>query len=111
MKRLLTILLTLAIALNAGAEGWIRINQLGYLPESTKIAVLMSTEDMVVEEFTLEDAFTGRELWRSREVTATGPMGRMAGTWRLDFSDFSSTASVRIKAGGVHSSRMLLSMA
>lgn len=103
MKRLLITLLTLAIALNAGAEGWIRINQLGYLPESTKIAVLMSTEDIVVEEFTLEDAFTGKELWRSREVTATGPMGQMAGTWRLDFSDFTSTASIRLKAGGVSS--------
>lgn len=103
MKRLLITLLMLAMTLNAGAEGWIRINQLGYLPESTKIAVLMSTEDMVVGEFTLEDAFTGKELWRSREVKATGPMGRMAGTWRLDFSDFTSTASVRIKAGGASS--------
>ena len=103
MRKLLVTLLTLVLALNAGAEGWIRINQLGYLPESTKIAVLISTDDMVVEEFTLEDAFTGKELWRSREVSATGPMGQMAGTWRLDFSDFTSTASVRIKAGGVSS--------
>lgn len=95
--------MALSAALNVRAEGWIRINQLGYLPESTKIAVLMSTESLDVQEFTLEDAFTGKELWHSREVTATGPMGRMAGTWRLDFSDYTFAATVRIKAGGVSS--------
>lgn len=103
MKRIILAALAalLLAAVPARAEGWIRINQLGYLPEATKIAVLMSTEALDVQEFTIEDTFTGKVLWSSRAVTAAGPMGQMAGTWRLDFSDFRATGSVRLKAGGV----------
>ena len=104
MRRILALALLAAVfAITSRAEGWIRINQLGYLPDATKIAVLISTEALDVQEFTIEDAFTGKELLRSRSVEATGPMGRMAGTWRLDFSDFRHTGSVVLKAGGVSS--------
>ena len=104
MRRILALALLAAVfAITSRAEGWIRINQLGYLPDATKIAVLISTEALDVQEFTIEDAFTGKELLRSRSVEATGPMGQMAGTWRLDFSDFRHTGSVVLKAGGVSS--------
>ena len=102
-KRLITTLLFLASTLAVRAEGWIRINQLGYLPQSTKVAVLMSTEALDVQEFTLEETFSGKEVWRSSAIRATGPMGMMAGTWRLDFSAFTGEGSYRLCAGGVKS--------
>ena len=40
---LLTVALTF-IVLQVKADSWIRINQLGYLPQSVKVAVFMSEE-------------------------------------------------------------------
>lgn len=44
-------------------EGWIRFNQLGYLPGATKVAVYMGSE--APAQFTLIDAFTGEEVFRA----------------------------------------------
>ena len=38
-------------ALSAHAEEWIRINQLGYLPQSIKVAVFMSEEGTDIQSF------------------------------------------------------------
>ena len=46
-RRLTSILLLLVMGLGmAHAAGWIRINQLGYLPHATKVAVLISQEEV-----------------------------------------------------------------
>lgn len=93
----------LCFAASALAEGWIRINQLGYLPDAAKVAVLMSQEDVTVTEFQLIDAYTGAVAYRSGNVRATGPWGQMKTTCRLDFSDFKGTGTYRIVAGGIAS--------
>lgn len=68
------------MSLNVCAEQWIRINQLGYLPQSRKVAVFMSEEKIEIKEYALIDAFTGKvartfatpwqkektERWRAR---------------------------------------------
>ena len=58
----------------AQAEGWIRINQLGYLPQATKVAVLMSEEDVDITNFELVDAYTGQTAYHST-ATRYGTMG------------------------------------
>ena len=75
------------------AEGWIRFNQLGYLPGATKVAVYMGSE--VPAQFTLIDAFTGEEVFRA-DARPAGPLGQMAATARLDFSAFQKTGAYRI---------------
>lgn len=97
MKRILTILLLLFPVLGS-ATSVIRINQLGYLPSSTKIAVLMTTDDSEVPMFILEDVFTGAHAFAA-PVEKTGPLGKMKATYRLDFSDFDRPGAYRIKAG------------
>ena len=62
MRRLLVILALCLTAFQAMAEGWIRFNQLGYLPGATKVAVYMGSE--APAQFTLIDAFTGEEVFR-----------------------------------------------
>ena len=47
------------LALFLHPEGWIRHNQLGYLPHATKVAVYMG--DTAPESFQLVDAFTGAD--------------------------------------------------
>ena len=39
-----------AMAMLANAAGWIRINQLGYLPDAKKVAVLMSQDEATITE-------------------------------------------------------------
>ena len=45
-------------------NSWIRINNLGYLPQSIKVAVLGSKADDKVESFSLFDATTNIEVYK-----------------------------------------------
>ena len=96
MKRTLLTAAALLVALLSRAEGWVRINQLGYLPEATKVAVYMGSQ--APAQFTLVDAFTGAEVFRA-DARPTGPLGQMAATARLDFSAFQTPGAYRIVAG------------
>lgn len=96
MKRLLLTVAALLVALLSRAEGWVRINQLGYLPQATKVAVYMGSE--APAQFTLVDAYTGAEVFRA-DARPTGPLGQMAATARLDFSAFQAPGAYRIVAG------------
>ena len=59
-KNNLLTLLFFFCALSAHAEEWIRINQLGYLPQSIKVAVFMSEEGTDIQSFQIFDAQTDR---------------------------------------------------
>ena len=104
-RRLITVVVIIMMA-GMGlikAAGWIRINQLGYLPDATKVAVLMSQEEVQINGFELVDAFTGQTAYRSTAVRQMGPWGQMQATWRLDFSDFHGEGAYRIVAAGIES--------
>ena len=65
---------------------WIRINQLGYLPQSVKVAVFMSEEPADIQEYALIDAFTGQTVRTFNSTKATGKIGaREDYLYRLDF--------------------------
>ena len=67
MNRRLTILILLAlVAMAARAGSWIRINQLGYLPDAIKVAVLMSEDKVDVHD--RPDRHPGRALLPSDEA-------------------------------------------
>lgn len=89
--------------LPAGAEQWIRINQLGYLPQATKVAVLMCEDAPHITSFEIRDAYTDRVVLASHNVRATGPMGNMKATYRLCFSDLKAQGAYYIKAGDCRS--------
>ena len=80
------------------AETHIRINQLGYLPGATKVAVAMTDADApqrTVPQFDLVDVFSGEVVWSGRAETP-----EPCGTWkafRLDFSDFQTAGTYRIR--------------
>ena len=104
-SRFITIAIAILLAgiIGLHAEGWVRINQLGYLPQATKVAVLMSQEDIDITAFELVDAYTGQTAYRSTSTRAMGPWGQMRTTVRLDFSDFSGEGAYRIVAAGIES--------
>lgn len=97
MKRLVSIAVLALAAVQAFAGSWVRINQIGYLPEATKVAVFMSNEAVQVNGFELVDAFAGEAVWRSDAVRPTGALGQMRTTCRLDFSALKTDGAYYIK--------------
>lgn len=97
MKRLVFMAILSLAAVQAFAGSWIRVNQIGYLPEATKVAVFMSDETARINGFELVDAFTGEVAFRSSAVRPTGVLGRMKTTCRLDFSGLKTSGAYYIK--------------
>lgn len=99
---LLTILFTL-IVLQTKADGWVRINQLGYLPQSKKVAVFMSEEQTEIKDYSLIDVFTGKTIHTFTSPKASGKSGKLNTTYRLDFSSFDKPGTYYLKAGKAQS--------
>lgn len=98
-KAFLFTVLMLFGAYFAFAGQWIRINQLGYLPESIKVAVFISEEGVNITEFELVDAKTDKKVQVLKSVQSTGKYGSMNSTYRLNFTDFEKSGEYYIRAG------------
>ena len=70
-------LLFLLWALSSYANEWIRINQLGYLPQSIKVAVFMSEEGAEIQSFQIFNAQTNKLERTISAVKRTGEWGNM----------------------------------
>lgn len=88
MKHILLTIAAALLSIQAFAGQWIRVNQLGYLPEASKVAVLMSNDPVKVKSFKVIDATTRKVVFKSKpeEVVATDALLHMASTYRLNFS-------------------------
>jgi hypothetical protein len=96
------LLLILATQEVCASSSWIRINQLGYLPHSRKIAVLVSKDSgLSVKEFCVRDLLMGRVVFRSRAPRPFGPYAAFAQSFRLDFSALTTEGGYVIECGGV----------
>ena len=93
------------ICLMAQADEWIRINQLGYLPQSIKVAVFMSEGENELTEFQLVDVYTQQVVKSFETLKESGSIGNMKTTYRLNFSDFSIPGVYYLKAGKAVSPR------
>jgi len=89
------------IAAAAPATPVIRVNQLGYLPDAPKVAVLCSLGSIEAADFAVTDA-AGRIVLR-RAATASRPFGPCATNYRLDFSSVKAPGEYRITAAGITS--------
>ena len=69
-------------------EAWIRINQLGYLPQGVKVAVWCSKENAAINNFQLIDVKTGKAAFSATAGKAFGAYGPFTQTYRLNFSTF-----------------------
>ena len=104
-KRLFLFLVASMVMLVAQADEWIRINQLGYLPQSIKVAVFMSEEGCELDKFQLVDAYTQEVVKTFHSQKAAGSIGNMKSTYRLNFSDYSIPGVYYLKAGNATSPR------
>jgi endoglucanase len=92
-------LLALPAAAQAPAQKhFVRVNQLGYLPDAPKVAVVCSLEPARIDSFTVTDA-AGRRVLARPARPEPGFAGCVA-THRLDFSGVRRPGTYRIAAGG-----------
>ncbi len=91
-----------AAAQGAGAQkSFVRVNQLGYLPDAPKVAVVCSLEPVRIDRFEVVDASGRRVL--AQPARAEKPFAACVSTHRLDFSGLKEPGTYRIVAGGVTS--------
>jgi hypothetical protein len=69
----LTLLIFLTFSIPLFPQSVIRINQLGYQPDAIKVAVLMSEDGNIPNEFYIEDVFTGKVVFTSEAINNKGP--------------------------------------
>jgi endoglucanase len=99
----LTIALLIIVLLPAGAQSWIRINQLGYLPNTVKVAVYISQNPGTGPGFTVHDALTDRVVYKGKTVIYDGSVWGMAAAARLDFSGLTTPGGYYINYEGARS--------
>lgn len=97
--------LFVCICLQVKADEWIRVNQLGYLPQSVKVGVFLSEEPVSVNKYSLIDAFTGKIVKTFTSPRSTGKYGKMQSTYRLNFSGFVQPGVYYLKADNAISPR------
>jgi endoglucanase len=103
MKRMALTLALCFVFYFAEAGSWIRINQLGYLPGTAKVAVYISEEPDVHADFTVCDALTGKVVFRGKASLYDGSAWGMAAAARLDFSTLTTPGGYYIKYGNTSS--------
>ncbi|WP_090099102.1 glycoside hydrolase family 9 protein [Chitinophaga sp. CF118] len=102
MKTLLLCCLFAFINITAFSN-WIRINQLGYTPAGSKVAVWCSKEQDTLKYFELIDANTHKVAYRHSAGNPFGAYGPFRQTYRLDFSAFSKPGQYYLQTGTTQS--------
>src|SRR5258706_2277810 len=99
---MITALVRLAALVSASLSGdstlFIRVNQIGYLPDAPKVAVACVLDSTIVSRFSVIDA-NGRTVVRSRRAWRAGAFGPCTSTFRLEFSSLRARGRYRVIAG------------
>jgi endoglucanase len=97
-------LFNLLIFNNLEAQSRIRINQIGYLPNDSKVAVWVTKDaSQSVQKFELCDALTERVVFSSTKIQSFGKWGAFEKAARLDFSAFNTEGGYFLKIGDTKS--------
>ena len=91
------------IATNVYGEGYLRINQLGYLPASQKVAVYFSNNNVRINTFEIHDALTDELIEQFSSVKFYGAFGNFNTNYRLNFSSFQKEGAFYIVVGDTKS--------
>ncbi len=81
---------------------YIRVSQVGYLPDAPKVAVVCALRPEPVRTFSVVDE-RGRRVFGPQRAEASHGFGPCAATYRLDFSAFRAPGRYRVDAAGATS--------
>ena len=87
----------------AGEPAWIRINQLGYIPHSVKVAVFLSQAGVAAQDFVVKEAATGKIVFTGQGIATNAGRWGMADALRLNFSSVERSGDYYIECNGVTS--------
>lgn len=99
MRTLFLISMICLISLGISASGVIRINQLGYLPNSVKVAVFISDQNDEPSSFQLFETLSGKMVFEGKTESADAAVWGQKSAFRLNFSNFSKSGGYYLKAG------------
>lgn len=83
-------------------NSWVRINLLGYQPQSSKVAIWASKTNHIPEKFELIDQ-NEKVIYTSTNIKTFGAYGPFTATARLNFSDFKTPGKYFIRIAEVKS--------
>lgn len=100
MNRVLSLLILLVCAFQALAQenSWIRINQLGYLPDNKKVAVWVTKGNKGIKKFSLIDKNNNKAVYTGKSGKQFGQYGPFQLGYRLDFSKFNKNGEYYLLA-------------
>ncbi len=100
MNRVLSLLILLVCAFQAFAQenSWIRINQLGYLPDNKKVAVWVTKGNKGIKKFSLIDKNNNKAVYTGKSGKQFGQYGPFQLGYRLDFSKFNKNGEYYLLA-------------
>ncbi len=102
MRRLILATILLLALLPLHAQTWIRVNQAGYLPDDSKVAVLISTGE-TDGSFCVYDAMSDALVLKAQGKAADPSKWALKSAWRLDMSALQVPGSYYIVSGSVKS--------
>ncbi|WP_217603989.1 glycoside hydrolase family 9 protein [Chitinophaga sp. GbtcB8] len=100
---LLFLLLPFTVTGKDSTTAWIRINQLGYTPQGSKIAVWCAKTPAQANAFTLHDAATNQQVWKGSSSADFGAYGPFTHTRRLNFTAFKQPGTYYLACGEARS--------
>ena len=103
-RKITLILLGILSFFSVIGESWIRINQLGYLPQSVKVAVFISTEPVKLSNFQIVDTLTGKVVFKGQANDFKSENWGMKSSYRLNFSKLERPGDYYIRINNVRSS-------
>ncbi len=87
------------LTVHSFASGYIRINQLGYLPQSIKVAVYLSDEKEDLQTFQLYESLSGKPVFEGKVELADAAMWGMKTAFRLNFSEYKTDGGYYLQLG------------
>src|SRR5215510_4968320 len=84
-------------------QAWIRINQLGYLPNGIKVAVWCSKQELGIRYWELVDVLTKKIVFKDTASKPFGAYGPFKQTYRLNFSSYKKPGRYYLQVGETRS--------
>lgn len=99
MKALMLLFIISLVSFQSPALQVIRINQLGYMPQSVKVAVYLSDSKEKSARFQLIEAASGKQVFEGQALAADGQIWGQATVLRLNFSAVKQPGTYFIRLG------------
>ncbi|MDR1090669.1 MAG: glycoside hydrolase family 9 protein [Prevotella sp.] len=104
LRYLLSFLIVFSFAMaDAQTGSWVRINQLGYLPDGVKVAVFMSEKEAGNPDFELKNAGTNAVVFKGKGIVTNAERWGMKSAMRLNFSSVMAGGEYYVECNGVKS--------